>query len=77
MGYGRLLEGLDPLNGETGYGYDLMSNLVSLIDARQEQTSFTRTTPSAWSPRLLPGPTQPLPFEEYTYDAAGRLATRK
>ncbi len=40
-GYGRLSKVFDPLNGETGYGYDLMSNLVSLTDARHKQTSFT------------------------------------
>ena len=38
--YGRLDSVVDPMDGVTRYGYDLMSNLVSLTDAEGRTTSF-------------------------------------
>ena len=64
------------MNGETGYGYDLMIQPESsLTDARHKQTSFTYDPYRRVTKITYPGPAQPLPIEGVTYDPAGRLAT--
>ena len=78
--YGRLSTVTDAEGGITSYSYDLMSNLNYLVDPRQHgqpvpvgtefryEDGYNRVTKVIYPGNLA---------EEFTYDLAGRLKTRK
>ena len=66
--YGRLEAVVDPMDGATRYGYDLMCNLTSLTDAKGQTTAFEYDELStAWHKVTYPGGA----YETFTYDAGG------
>ena len=74
--YGRLwkvfqpaVEGVRPV---TTYGYDLMSNLTSIMDAENRTTTFVYDAYNRVQTIIYPGPRE----ENFIFDASGRLATR-
>jgi RHS repeat-associated protein len=72
--YARLETVTDAAIGVTRYGYDVMSNLISLTDARSKVTTFEYDTSNRVKKVIWPG--GGTVFETFTYDAAGRLATK-
>jgi RHS repeat-associated protein len=81
--YGRLekvKQHRDPGEGvlETTYGYDLMSNLRMVRDARGKETWFDYQKNRLWKVRYPLDDGETTSREEvFTYDLAGRLKTRQ
>jgi RHS repeat-associated protein len=74
--YGRLEKAVDPLEGVTAYGYDVMSNLVSLTDAAGHTTQFHYDGYNRVDTVTYPAISGVTASESFTYDPAGRLATK-
>jgi RHS repeat-associated protein len=74
--YGRLERVRDAKLGETVYGYDLMSNLTSLVDPHGGSTSFEYDSHNRLEEVLQLEDQTWQTREIYTYDAAGRVKTR-
>ncbi len=65
----RLTQVLDPLNGTTGFSYDPNGNLLSVTDARSNQTTYTYENMDRLATRTDPL----LRAESYQYDLAGNM----
>lgn len=61
----------DAINGVTQFGYDANSNLLTVTDAKSQQTVYTYNNMNRTSTRKDPL----LNTETYTYDNNGNLAT--
>jgi YD repeat-containing protein len=67
----RITQLTDAINGVTQFGYDANSNLLTVTDAKSQQTVYTYSNMNRTSTRKDPL----LNTEMYTYDNNGNLAT--
>jgi len=65
----RLTQVLDPLNGTTGFSYDANGNLLTVTDARSNQTTYTYESMDRLATRVDPL----IRSESYQYDLAGNM----
>ena len=78
--YGRLWKMKDAELNVTEYGYDAASNLTSIKDARAKMTTFLPDSANRVERVCYPldeGEASCFRYEQFTYDAVGRVETRR